>query len=223
MRRIRSVALVCAGPISRGIVSRLPGIADHIGWVKAPSFRLASRAVNALRAGEPVHHYEQLAPAALILLSVPRKSEELIVGELASARLEWRNRPVVVLDTLRESSALKPLRERGAMIATLNPIHGAGDVRALVIEGHQETIREMQRTMTPEARRYLQTITTSGKARLLAGVSEATREFLPLIASITDHFKAAGLSKQQSETLAQSLMSSSMRAYFRAGRRVLIQ
>ena len=220
MRRIRSVGLVCAGPISRGTVARLPGVVDHIGWVKAPSFRLASRAVNALRAGEPVQNYEQLTHAGLILVSVPPEAEDCTIADLAAARLDWRNRAVVVLDTLKESVAVRPLRDRGAIIATLFMI-GMADVRGLFIEGHQEAIRLMQRAVAPEARRSIQTITTAGKSRLLAGIDESTRGFLPTIASVTDHFKASGLSKQQAEALAQTLITGSMRSYFRAGRRVL--
>ena len=220
MRRIRSVGLVCAGPISRGTVARLPGVAEQIGWVKAPSFRLASRAVNALRAGEPVQNYEQLAHAALILVSVPREAEDCTIAELAAARFDLRNRAIVVLDTLKDSSAVRPLRDRGAIVATLMTI-GVGDVRGLFIEGHQEAIRLMQRAIAPEARRSMQTITTTGKSRLLAGIDQSTRGFLPVIASVTDDFKASGLSKQQAEALAQALMTGSMRAYFRAGRRML--
>jgi hypothetical protein len=220
MRRIRSVGLVCAGPISRGTVARLPGVLDHIGWVKAPSFRLASRAVNVLRAGEPVHTYEQLAPAPLILVSVPHNAEDCTIAEMAASRLDWRSRAVVIVDTVKESSAVRPLRDRGALLATLMTI-GVGDVRGLFIEGHQEAIRLVHRVFAPEAQRAMHAITTAGKQRLLAGIDQATRGFLPVIASVTDDFKASGLSKQQAEALAQALMTSSMRSYFRAGRRVL--
>jgi hypothetical protein len=79
----------------------------------------------------------------------------------------------------------------------------------------------MYLVIAPTARRAIQTIRTGGKSRLLAGLHEATQGFLPVIASVTDHFRAAGLSKPQSETLAQALVAGSMRSYFRAGRRVL--
>ena len=222
MRRIRSVGLVCAGPISRGTVAKLPGITEHIGWVKAPSFRLASRAVNALRAGEPIHAYEGLAQSALILVSVPRSAQDHTISELASAALDWRTKPIVVIDTVSDSDGLKPLTNRGAAVATLQLVN-VGDVRTLVIEGHQEAIRRMQMVIAPAARRTMQTIRTGGKSRLLAGLHEATQGFLPVIMSVTDHFRAAGLSKQQSETLAQALVTGSMRSYFRAGRRVLTE
>jgi hypothetical protein len=176
--------------------------------------------VNALRAGEPVYEYEGLAQSALILVSVPRSAQDQTIGELACSALDWRNRPVVVMDTPKESDDLRPLAGRGAAVATLEAVN-TGDVRALVIEGHADAIRQMQSVIAPAARRAMQTIKTGGKCRLLAGFQEATRGFLPVIASITDHFKAAGLSKQQSETLAQALVAGSMRSYFRAGRRVL--
>lgn len=220
MKRIRSVALVCAGPISRGTVARLPGLADHLGWVKAPSFRLASRAVNALRAGVPVHEYEELKPADLIVVSVPRELEESTIACLASSGIDWRRKAAVVLDTLKESNALTPLIERGALLATLHPVGSAEDW-TLVMEGQREAIKLMRRALKPAVSRAMQVCTTSGKTRLLAGIDEATRGFLPVIASVTDHFKAAGLSKSQSEALAQGLVMSSMRSYFRAGRRVL--
>jgi hypothetical protein len=215
------VALVCAGPISRGIVARLPGLGDHIGWVKAPSYRLASRAVNALRAGIPVQEYEELAPAGLFVVSVPRELEDSTFAELASARIDWRNRAVVVLDTLKDSRSLAALSKVGALLATVHPI-GTNEERTLFIEGEQDVIRLMHKVLSPRVARAIQVITTTGKARLLAGIDEATRGFLPVIASVTDHFKAAGLSKAQSEVLAQGLVTNSMRSYFRAGRRVLV-
>jgi len=217
---MRSVALVCAGPISRGTVARLPGLVEHVGWVKAPSFRLASRAANALRAGVPVYAYEDLDPAGLIVVSVPRELEDRTISDLASSRIDWRHRAAVVLDTLKPSSALNPLKQRGALLATLHPV-GLVDDWTLVIEGQHEAIKLMQKALNPAVSRAMQVITTSGKSRLLSGIDEATRGFLPAVASVTDHFKAAGLTKSQSEILTRDLITSSMRAYFRAGRRVL--
>jgi hypothetical protein len=202
------------------MVARLPGLAEHIGWVKAPSYRLASRAVNALRAGVAVQAYEELEPASLIFVSVPREIEDCTIAQLATAPLEWRGRAVVVLNTLQESTEIQPLCSVRAHVATLHPI-GAAEDRTFIIEGQPDTIRLMQKFVSAAAARSMQVITAGGKARALAGIDEATRRFLPLIASVTDHFKAAGLSKSQSEALAYSLISGSMRTYFRAGRRAL--
>src|SRR5687768_8233131 len=105
MKRTRSVALVCAGPISRGTVARLAGLVDHVGWVKAPSYRLASRSVNALRAGVPVHKYEDLNRADLIVVSVPRELESYTIAGLALSQIDWGRKACVILDTLLESSA----------------------------------------------------------------------------------------------------------------------
>jgi hypothetical protein len=202
------------------MVARLPGFVEHIGWVKAPSYRLASRAVNALRAGIAVQTYEELNPASLILVSVPREIEDHVIGELAATPLNWHGRAVVVLDTCKESSQLWQLCDVHAQLATLHPV-GAAEDRTFIIEGHPETIRRVQRSFSPDTARSMQVIMTGGKARVLAGIEEATRGFFPVIASVTDHFKAAGLSKPQSEVLAHTLVSGSMRTYFRAGRRAL--
>jgi hypothetical protein len=202
------------------MVARLPGLAEHIGWVKAPSYRLASRAVNVLRAGIAVQTYEDLDPASLILVSVPREIEDGTIKELAEARLDWRARAVVVLNTPKTSGDLRLLLDVRAQPATLHPV-GGGEERTFILEGHQDTVRLMQKSVSAAAVRSIQVITTGGKARALAGIEEATRGFLPLIASVTDHFKASGLSKAQSEVLAQSLVTGSMRSYFRAGRRAL--
>jgi hypothetical protein len=191
-----------------------------VGWVKAPSYRLASRAVNALRAGVPVHKYEDLNRADLIVVSVPRELESYTIAGLALSEIDWGRKACVILDTLLESSAFKALIERRVPVATLHPI-GTVEDRTLVMEGHPEAVKRMRRVLDPAASRAMQVITTSGKARLLAGVEESTRGFLPVVASVTDHFKAAGLSKSQSEVLAQALMTNSMRGYFRAGRRAL--
>src|SRR5258708_29679037 len=68
MTKARSVALVCAGQVSRSGLVRLPALAEQLALVKSTHLRQASRAANALRAGTAVSTYEQLAKAKTFLI-----------------------------------------------------------------------------------------------------------------------------------------------------------
>ena len=59
MSKLRAVALLCSGPVSRSAVTRLPNLRRYLTWVKSSSFHASSRAVNALGAGVPVSACER--------------------------------------------------------------------------------------------------------------------------------------------------------------------
>ena len=94
MKKLRPVALLCAGPVSRSPLTRLPNLRRHLVWVKSSSYRVASRAVNALGAGTPVEGLEDMKRAGIWVISVP--VSELAALEISRMR-EWYRRTLMIL------------------------------------------------------------------------------------------------------------------------------
>ncbi len=63
MAKLQPVALVFAGPVSRGTLGQLPGLRERLRWIKSSSVATATRAVRGLRAGVAVPDYADLSPA----------------------------------------------------------------------------------------------------------------------------------------------------------------
>src|SRR5512133_612805 len=105
--------MVCAGAVSRTTVGTHPGILQQLGPVKAASLRVASRAVNAMRAGTAVSTYQELAEVSVILISAPDAEIELIIGQLATAGLRFRHKVILLADSEFDSGALLALTTAG--------------------------------------------------------------------------------------------------------------
>ena len=124
MRTLRPVGLVCAGPVSRTALERLPRLREQLGSVKAASFRLASRYVNRLGAGAPVRTYSELQESSLILINVPDSNVSEVVHDLTTAHICWLGKQVALYESTFDTAVLYPLRDRGAAPITFNAIGG---------------------------------------------------------------------------------------------------
>ena len=71
MQKHPSWGLLTAGPASRLETVRLPVLLKHLGPVKAKTYREASLAVRAIRAGEPARDYAALDACRHLLLFLP--------------------------------------------------------------------------------------------------------------------------------------------------------
>src|SRR5258708_37381118 len=113
MKKAKSVALIGAGKLSGSPVSEFWRLSDRLGPVKAPSFRLASRIANSLRAGHPVRNYAEFDSCRLILVSVPDAILPAVVGEIASANICWRNKSIVLCSASLDSGERSEERRVG--------------------------------------------------------------------------------------------------------------
>lgn len=215
MVKQRRTALVCAGPLSRGSLTRLSCLPDQVDCIKSSSIPTASRAVAALRAGRAVRSYEELTGADLFLISVPDYSTPRILDELAGCGIEWGGRTIALYDSEADSDILAPFAALGARTATLNwsPLP-----ERFIMEGDSDAIRRL-RTLTGSD----PVLVLRSKASYLEGLRTATSEFFPLLADAVDHFRAAGLDKAAAEKTAALLFAESARTWLRAGRRLLNQ
>src|SRR3954454_24445900 len=97
MKKLRPVALLCAGQVSRSPLTRLPNLRRQLAWVKSSSYRVASRAVNALGAGSPVMDVADMKRAGVWVVSVPVEDLTSALSELRSASVSWEDRVLMIL------------------------------------------------------------------------------------------------------------------------------
>lgn len=219
MRRARSLALVCAGPISRTSLSRLPRLREQLGLVKASSYRLASRAVNSLRAGFPVHSYEELGSASLILISVPEPVVQAVVYELSNAKISWHGKVVALYETAHDTAILCALGVKGAEIATVNTI-GGHERNEFLLEGSSAALRTIRKFLLTRSSRTIE-VRHGRKSDYMDAVHLAANVVPSLVEAISERLRSSGLTRSESERLAQDMLTNAMKAFFRAGARAV--
>lgn len=215
MVKQRRAALVYAGRASRGSLTRLPGLAEQLRFVKSSSVATASRAVHSLRGGKAVRSFLDLDSADLIVISVPEALVAGTVEDLNTSGLNWAKRFVVLYDSELDSAVLSSLARQGAITATLNysPIP-----ERFVAEGDPDAIRRLRSLVAAK-----ELLILHSKADYLHGMRASMERFLPLLASVVDDFRRAGMEKAIAQKTAATMLSESARAYLRAGRRLLKQ
>jgi hypothetical protein len=161
----------------------------------------------------------EITRAAVWIVSVPSAELRSSLEELRAAGLDWRNRVLLILDGEAESEGATAFRTAGAAVASFAPVDA--DASRYVVEGDADAIRAVRLLLGDSHQRLLVQIKKGAKANYLAGAQAATTRVLPLIAEAIDNFQFAGMSNSEAKAITESLLSGSMRLYFRAGRRSL--
>jgi hypothetical protein len=187
-------------------------------WIKTDHISCTTRLVNSLGCGVAVREYSELAGAEIILVKAPDVLLPELLREMAACRMNWKNRTVIAFDTDLDSYALAPLEKLGAFAASVARLHDIP--HTLFAEGHPNAMRSVRRLLRGHSGQLIE-IRRGGKADYLAGVRMGTSAFLPTVATAVDHFVRAGIQKTAAEKTAASLFEASIRAYFRAGKRLL--
>lgn len=218
MNKQPPVALVCAGPVSRTEMASLPGICEQVRWVKAGQIASATRTVRTLGCGQAVRTYSELAEAKFVLIKASDAAIPKLVAEMALEEFDWADRTVILFNTNRDSIALTPLEKLGALPASATRLAAMPDI--VLVEGHPEALRRLRSALKGRLPQVME-LRRGGKTDYLTGVRLGTSSFLPTIASTIDHFRQAGMDKAVAEKTAASLFEATIRAYFRAGKRLL--
>jgi len=217
MRRVRPLALVISGPLRMYGLGRLSNLAEHLGLVKASSFRQASRISNTLRCGQPVHRYEDLEPARLILICAPDEMVAGIVAGLLEAGLDWNGKAVLLSGGTLDSGALRELAARGAGTASFAWIE-AYPVPDCFIEGDRTAVRAARRLFEEGGGRAVE-VRRSARGICAAGTSLASWILLPLVDASLSCFRHAGLTPRRGRLVVERLVERSLRSYLKGGRR----
>ena len=216
MKKPASVGLIAAGNLTDSPLTRFNRLSDSLGPVKSPSYRLASRIANILRAGHPVKDYAELEACGVILVSVPGAQVSRIVLELLASGISLRGKSVVLLSDWQDSSDLRSLTSRGASVGSLSLVPGfddlylvEGDRRAILVCRH---LVESRGTRTVAVERPL-------KPLYLAALTCTGSLLFALLLAASESLRHAGITPVLRATLLERQIHRTLRAFLKGGRR----
>ncbi|HUJ74308.1 MAG TPA: DUF2520 domain-containing protein [bacterium] len=151
-----------------------------------------------------------------MLVCVPNPALPDAVTALAQAPLKWAGKIVVLCDSTEDSSALRPIRELGAAVASLTPV--AGPLPRFIVEGDRPAVREAK-NFVRDLRGYAVELNSEKLALYMAGVSFGSCLFIPLAAACVECMAGASGSTLDAMKIADSLYQRWLRAYVHAGKK----
>jgi len=215
MKETMNLALLTAGSIALSPVSRFPGIVKFLGPVKAPTFREASRAVNALKGGTPVRSIAEMNGAHLFLVCAPPRDVPRLVREMVDALPDWLGRDVAVCSDSLDSRDLEPLARRGARTASITPMDWF-DKPHFLIEGHPAAVQRTRRLVEAACGRAIE-IDGRGTPLYLASADLTSHMLLPLLEAATVSLRRSGIPLAMARKLVERMVGRSVRSYGKSG------
>ena len=217
MKKAKPVALIEAGSFSASPLARFKWPPERLGPVKAPSFRLASRIANRLKAGHPVKDYREFDACSLILICVPDASLPDVLTELHTAEIKWNGKALVLCSDWLDSSELGQFYARGAAVGSISPIPGFEDVRYL-IEGDKRAVLEARRLL--ETRRTpAVAIDRKQKPLYLAALTSTGTVAFAMVMAAFESLRHAGVPPLDSAAILEQQLRNTLRSFVRGGRR----
>jgi len=146
MKKQPQLGLIVEGSVITSAVLRLPGLAAELGPIKSTGLQGARRVSNFLRAGYAVTEYQELQNSKLVLLRVPDAVLPRVIEELCASKLVFPELSFVLCESWVLTEVLKPLKARGASVASLVAAHG-GKRKCFIVEGDFVTVRQIRRVL----------------------------------------------------------------------------
>ena len=215
MKETMTLALLTAGSITHSPISRFPGIVKFIGPVKAPTFREASRAVNALKGGVAVRSVLEMNASNLFLLCAPQRDVARLVRDMVETLHDWRGRDVALCSDSLDSRDLDPLARRGAHTASITPLEWF-DNPYFLLEGHPVALQHA-RSVIVAARGHVIEINGRGTPLYTASADLTSLILLPLLETATVSLRRAGIPLSMARKLVERMVSRSLRNYGKSG------
>jgi hypothetical protein len=215
MRKPRRAALLASGSAPDCPVLRVLAHADAIGPVASTSFRVASRIVNAIRAGRAVPSLEEFENCPLILICVPAPSVDAAVAQLAGAPLEWKRHTVILIGS--DTRPLAPLARLGAVTGLVAAVPGFEE-RLFVLEAERAALRELRPLLAGRGVQ-IALLPPGARARFDAGVSLAGRVLFPMLAAAGSAFDSTRLPRHLTDSVLEKTVQRAVRAWLRSRRR----
>jgi predicted short-subunit dehydrogenase-like oxidoreductase (DUF2520 family) len=154
MKRI-TFAVLGAGRLGRTLGRQLARSGLQPGGITTRTRRSARQAVTFIGGGEPTASNARAAEgASLVLIATPDRAIAPLARELSSGGGLWSRKVVAHTSGALSSSALEPLRRRGAQVASLHPLASIADPRPgltsftgtpFAIEGDPKAVRLLRR------------------------------------------------------------------------------
>ena len=217
MKTAPRLGLLTGGPVSRTGVARLPAVRGRLGPVKASSFRVARRMVNAWKAGFAVRTVEELEKSPVILIDVSDGEVDSTVEELAALPWDWNRRSVLLWSASRDASSLQRLEAKGAATASFHLLPGFETTR-LTAEGSSLAVRQLKRIFRGDGWR-VRLLLPGKKPLFRAGLAFTNLLPLPLLESCVETIVASGLTYAEAVDVAAAQMERVVRAYVNSGKR----
>lgn len=215
MKEPLNLALLTAGSITHNPVSRYPGIVKLIGPVKAPTFREASRAVNAMKGGTAVRSIEEMPSSSLFLLSAPERYIPKLVRDMVDAVPDWRGRDVALCSGALDSRDLEPLARRGAQTASITPLE-LFDRPVFLVEGHPHAVQRSRSVLTATRGRVLD-ICLQGLPLFTTASYLTSLILLPLLEAATGSLRQAGIPLADAQKMVERMVSRTVRNHVKSG------
>jgi uncharacterized membrane protein len=217
MNRPKPLSLIASGRMTETLLTRQPALVRDLGWVHAPSRRVASRFARLLRAGEPAPSLADACSSPLIFLQAEAPETAAIVRSMLCARAEWRHAAVILIHPDLDSLALAELQSAGAATGSLTGIEPARGP-LLLIEG-DDRARAILRRRLREARFDAIELAQGGKALFLAARTAVSALLTPLLDHAARTLRAAGVAPLNVRRILEPAIESAVRAHFNAGRK----
>ena len=215
MRKPRQAALLASGnapacPVLRAFVQ-----AEAIGPVASTSLRVASRIVNTMRAGIAVPSVEEFQDCPLLLISVPARSAESAVAQLAAAPLDWKRHTVILIGS--DAHSLAPIARLGAVTGLLAAVPGFEE-RRFILEGERVALRALRPLLAGQGVQVI-LLPPGGRARFDAGVSLAGHVMFPMLAAAGAAFDSTRLPRHLTDSVLEKTVQRAVRTWRRSRRR----
>jgi hypothetical protein len=215
MKKPPRVALVASGKITDLPLVRSAAFMARLGPVKAPSFRVASRIANTLRAGHAVGSYEEIDGAGTVIISLPDQTVSKEVLAMSSAERRWEAVTVILYSYNLGISALQPLASAGATTASVTAVPGF-DQNWFLLEVDKTLVRQLREFLPARAR--VTVIPPSSKADFLTAMNGLSLGVKPLLNSAASSLKHAGISRADAAEMMELAISRTIRKAFARAR-----
>ena len=208
--------LVAAGSAGGSFLSHYPLLKKRLGPVGSTSYRLAVRISNALRAGTAVRDLAAFADADVVAICVPGGGARRMAHMLGEAGLEWRGRILLLCQCGVYSGELPEFRQWGAAVASINPLDTVAG--RYILEGDAVALAEARSVVRAMKGKAIE-VEPARVELLEAAVTLSGSLFTPLIETMAESFRQAGLAGPAAVELAHALLTESLRTFMRAGRK----
>lgn len=201
-------------------LERLTGLAQEVSLVVAGSKRLASRYVNAIRAGRPTEDFDELHDASTIWIQVPADQTQGSVEHLLQLDLEWAGRSVILLSRDQDSTELGPLEQRGAEVGS---IAEATEIQPdmVLVEGTAGALRDLKGVLKRHHLRAFE-IERGRKALYNAGLMVANQLSAPLMEAALRSLRGAGVDQLTAKRILRRSLDATLRAHEANGKKAWV-
>jgi len=215
MKKQPQLGLIVEGNAISSAVLRLPGLAAELGPIKSTGLQGSRRVSNFLRAGYAVSNYEELQSAKLILVRVPDPVLPRVIEELCTSELALPELGFVLCESWLLTETLKPLKARGASVASL--VAARGKRKSFVVEGELTTVRQVRRILERAGARTVE-LRSGTKSLFFAAELFASALPLPLLQAAQQALRDSGVMGNRLSELLEEMGREMLDSFLRGAR-----